>query len=60
MNETTKALKTEMILSLLKEPLFEAFTSVPIYGSVSIQVVFHQGEIVRTEITRSISRKISE
>ena len=47
----------EFLIASIKEPLQEVFTTVPEYGSISIKVVFHQGEIIRTETTKSISEK---
>jgi hypothetical protein len=42
---------------LITSSIEEALSRLPEYGSISLKFVFHQGEIIRVETTKSVSEK---
>lgn len=42
---------------LITSSIEEALNRLPEYGSISLKFVFHQGEIIRVETTKSVSEK---
>jgi len=51
---------TKEFLSSIEEELGQAFSVRPDYGTVGLVCHFHDGAVVRIEVTRSTLRKIRE
>lgn len=51
---------TKEFLSFIEEELGPAFSVRPDYGAVGLVCHFHDGAVVRVEVTRSTLRKIPE
>lgn len=58
--KTTPLLTTEGFLTSIKSELEQTFASRPEYGVTGIMCHFHNGTLVRVEVTRSTLKKVPE
>ena len=53
-----KPVSTEQFLSSIQSELDQAFANRPEYGAAGVLCHFHDGTLVRVEVTRSILKKV--